>query len=442
MSLSQLTDRDAVVKAMKELDDAFRSGEEEALLRRYGFGTRVSYFVESAGRRYPSKALAGVAYKYQHGRALKYGEFSGGNATVASRLSDLGFIVTRPGPGWDTIIGSVSLRSELKNLYGGSSFGGIEPSGSTPNVLLFTDPDQGVLNGYNFDKWGSPDRSIFYYTGEGREGDQVLNAGNKALLNHLDDGRVLRLFETVDKSRRPGGKRQRYEGAFRLDPLDPFRREEAPDRAGDLRQVIVFKLLRDELYGSERARGHSYNRVPIEVPATPAPSMTSAADPSTHGGDKGDYQAASVVPVASEQNDIDEFEVAPREGSTARRQEAQLVAAFENHLGQLGNTVHRWRISVLGEPTSLVTDTFDATTSTLYEAKSSVDRSSIRLAVGQLLDYLRFLPGARGCVLLPAEPSLDLIDFVQSCGFQLAYPHDNLWITTGQQGGDSSRTAQ
>ncbi len=38
-----------------------------------------------------------------------------------------------------------------------------------------------------------------------------------------------------------------------------------------------------------------------------------------------------------------------------------------------------------------MTDTYDAATGTLYEAKAKSDRATIRLAVGQLLDYLALL---------------------------------------------------
>ena len=75
-----------------------------------------------------------------------------------------------------------------------------------------------------------------------------------------------------------------------------------------------------------------------------------------------------------------------------------------------------------------MTDTYDVDSNILYEAKSSCDRATIRLAVGQLLDYLRFLPEARGVVLLPDEPGYDLQALLASCGLGLTYPAGSEWV--------------
>ncbi len=48
------------------------------------------------GKRYDSKAITGVAHRYQHGVLLSAAMFSGGDSTVANRLERLGFEVTRP----------------------------------------------------------------------------------------------------------------------------------------------------------------------------------------------------------------------------------------------------------------------------------------------------------------------------------------------------------
>src|SRR5690606_26308402 len=80
-------------------------------------------------------------------------------------------------------------------------------------------------------------------TGEGQVGDQDPAAkGNGAILRHIEEGRSLRLFE-VAGSNRGGGKPQRYVGEFVIDSDDPYRFEDAPDREGRLRKVVVFRLL-------------------------------------------------------------------------------------------------------------------------------------------------------------------------------------------------------
>ncbi|WP_300678487.1 HNH endonuclease [Nocardioides sp.] len=92
MALADLTDPDAVRKAMAEFDERGR----DAFLEEYGFHPARDYFIELDGKRYDSKAITGVAHRYQHGELLSAGDFSGGDSTVANRLEKLGFLVTRP----------------------------------------------------------------------------------------------------------------------------------------------------------------------------------------------------------------------------------------------------------------------------------------------------------------------------------------------------------
>lgn len=68
---------------------------------------------------------------------------------------------------WELEVGDLTNRREVMERYGGSRFGGIEPSNRTPNVLIYSDPQQGTQHGYNYDGW-DPDvsSSVYYYTGE------------------------------------------------------------------------------------------------------------------------------------------------------------------------------------------------------------------------------------------------------------------------------------
>jgi hypothetical protein len=52
--------------------------------------------VNVGGPLYDSKAIAGAAHGYQHAAPLAASDFSGGEATVANRLEQLGFEVTWP----------------------------------------------------------------------------------------------------------------------------------------------------------------------------------------------------------------------------------------------------------------------------------------------------------------------------------------------------------
>ncbi|HTY30040.1 hypothetical protein [Mycobacterium sp.] len=56
--------------------------------------------------------------------------------------------------------------------------------------------------------------------------------------------------------------------------------------------------------------------------------------------------------------------------------------------------VKRYRIIPAGSA-ALYSDLADVTENILYEAKGSVDRVSVRLALGQVLDYGRFVDGSR-----------------------------------------------
>jgi len=96
-SLGRLTSRDAVLKAIEEYDDLGR----DDFLKKHGFGEARSYVLVHEEREYDSKAIAGVACKYQFGSPLSAAEFSGGQATVQKKLQSLGFVVrgSRP-PTW------------------------------------------------------------------------------------------------------------------------------------------------------------------------------------------------------------------------------------------------------------------------------------------------------------------------------------------------------
>jgi hypothetical protein len=95
VSLSDLTSAAAVNAALDEFDQLGR----EAFLAHYNFGKARRYFVRRDGKYYDSKAIAGVAMKYQDPQsgALRWDEFSGGEHGAKARLEELGFdVVPRP----------------------------------------------------------------------------------------------------------------------------------------------------------------------------------------------------------------------------------------------------------------------------------------------------------------------------------------------------------
>lgn len=58
MGLKDITDRQAVLRAIEEFDDLGREG----FLSKYGFGTATGYFVSAGWKEYDSKAIAGAAH--------------------------------------------------------------------------------------------------------------------------------------------------------------------------------------------------------------------------------------------------------------------------------------------------------------------------------------------------------------------------------------------
>jgi len=94
ISILRLTDPEAVRKAIAEHD---RLGAQ-AFRELYEYGEADHYFLLHDGRKYDSKAIAGVAYQFQHGGKVTHRDFDGGEKTVARALERLDFEVTRPEP--------------------------------------------------------------------------------------------------------------------------------------------------------------------------------------------------------------------------------------------------------------------------------------------------------------------------------------------------------
>lgn len=285
---------------------------------------------------------------------------------------------------WALLPGEAIERKTLQERYGGRTQGGIGPSARSANVLLFTDPVAGEPHGY-FDGWHND--GCFHYTGEGQRGDQQMKSGNAAILTHHHDGRALRLFL---------GARGRvvYEGEFVLAAEEPFYTTDAPETGnGPVRNVIVFRLQ------------------PLDVRPKPSSSKL----------DRVSQAGVEAVPV--EEQWTEKAFVAPsQEPYEAERREQTLLLAYCEHLRGRGHDVCRLKIVPPGEAKPLFSDLVDRTTNTLVEAKGTVERGSIRMAVGQLLDYSRFLqPTPRMAVLLPALPREDLQAFLAQAGVDVIW---------------------
>ena len=285
---------------------------------------------------------------------------------------------------WALLPGETIERETLQERYGGRTHGRIGPSTRSPNVLLFSDPPAGEPHGL-FDGWRAD--GCFHYSGEGQRGDQQMKSGNAAILEHTRAGRALRLFLG------PRG-RIAYEGEFGLAPDRPFYTTDAPEIGdGPVRNVIVFRLS------------------PLDVRAKPSSSMLDRVN------------RAGVEEVPFDEQWTERAFVAPsRQAAGAERREQELVLAYRDHLLSRGHEVGRLKIVPPGEAKPLFSDLIDRSTNTLFEAKGTVERGAIRMAIGQLLDYRRFLtPSPRLAVLLPSRPRTDLEELLHSAGVALVW---------------------
>ncbi|MDO5059673.1 MAG: restriction endonuclease [Neisseria sp.] len=138
--------------------------------------------------------------------------------------------------GFNLKVNEVVKRSELHDQYGGNRQSGISASAKTPNIFLFTHPEQGEVHGY-YDRW-EDNGSTLYYCGEGQNGDQEMIRGNKAILEHKVQGKALRIFVSDTA---PGYVR--YIGEFQLDDEKPYSiKETHSTNNGPKRRTFEFHL--------------------------------------------------------------------------------------------------------------------------------------------------------------------------------------------------------
>jgi len=91
MGYNDISRQSSILRAAEECDFL----GQERFLQKYGFGKARNYFLEINGVYYDSKAIVGVAHKYEFPSEgpLKSGEFSGGRRTVMRKLEKLQFNV-------------------------------------------------------------------------------------------------------------------------------------------------------------------------------------------------------------------------------------------------------------------------------------------------------------------------------------------------------------
>ncbi|SEU06696.1 HNH endonuclease [Stenotrophomonas indicatrix] len=129
-------------------------------------------------------------------------------------------------------VGALYNRKEqIHAVFGGQQQGGISTPKEHPLVIAFTG-EAGVSHGYH-DFWD--DDEFFHYFGEGQVGDMKYVAGNRAIGEHVKDGKTLVVFQMMGK-----GRPYRYLGRFMCQ--SSYIQPGTPDREGQPRSAIVFRL--------------------------------------------------------------------------------------------------------------------------------------------------------------------------------------------------------
>lgn len=130
------------------------------------------------------------------------------------------------------VVGALySRQHEIHSVLGGQRQGGISTPAQSPFVIIFTG-ETGKSHGYA-DRWD--DDGIFHYFGEGQSGDMKMTGGNRAINEHVKDGKRLLAFKSLGH-----GKPYRFDGEFVC--VGAYIRPDTPATRGPNRNAIVFQL--------------------------------------------------------------------------------------------------------------------------------------------------------------------------------------------------------
>ena len=196
-TITALTDRDCVLRAIAEFDELGRG----AFLAKYGYQRARWLRLRYGGKDYDSKAIAGVAWGLQlfnDGRRRPHA-YTGGTRTAGPVLRKLNFEIVRvedplprirPGKTYDW--DELGEMFAFKPQYLGS-VGGMVPRPKLECLLLITHSQGGRTFDYG-DEWDTDDELI--YAGRGLTGDQHLAGAN---LQVAENSQTLFLFEYAGK---------------------------------------------------------------------------------------------------------------------------------------------------------------------------------------------------------------------------------------------------
>lgn len=134
---------------------------------------------------------------------------------------------------------SYHRRNDIHARFGGQQQGGISTPADAPGIFIFTGHGAGHV-GYQD---ASEADGSFRYTGQGQLGDMRMISGNRAIRDHVQNGKDLLLFQQTKK-----GGPVRFEGLY---VCGGWEIEQQPDMDGQPRQAIVFTLVPQNGLSSE-----------------------------------------------------------------------------------------------------------------------------------------------------------------------------------------------
>ena len=297
--------------------------------------------------------------------------------------------------------GDAILRKDLHKYLGGSGQGGINPSSKSSSILIFTDPTEGAKHGYN-DGWN---KGIFEYFGSGQKGNMELKKMNKSLLNHVEEGRRLFLFN---------GHRGEitYENEFTLYERDPYFWTISPDNEGKLRDSIVFRLKPVKKYSIKNPIASKIESVSRTIVKEIALEKSSSKN------------SRKTVTFISQ--------------GIKDRKEARLVEEYNLYRKKekLSDLIRHTVQIHFPKRKILYTDGYDSESETLVEAKATNqtdERDKIRMAIGQLFDYRKLLEEENVkvknlAILIPTCPSKDLLELLKDLKIKIIFKEGNKFI--------------
>jgi hypothetical protein len=136
--------------------------------------------------------------------------------------------------------------------------------------------------------------------------------------------------------------------------------------------------------------------------------------------------------VDPEAMEVEESEVSPPSATRHMvRAEAKLVHQYRQWRDP-GGTRLRGLLIITADRT-LRADLYDTSIDVLIEAKAEANRENIRYAVGQLIDYRRYLdPGPAIAILVPARLDADLAGLPAEVGAGVIWPLDGSFVDSGE----------